>query len=502
MKKIKLKTIHKLIIILGILFILIPNFHTNLWFDEIYSVAISNNHSFNEIWEIGGHDVHPVLYYFMLKVISLIFGNNILCYRLLSVIALAILGILGYTHIRKDFGEKAGVLFSLFVFIFPLNIVYSGEIRMYTWAMLFVTIMGIYAYRIYKDKNTIKNWIIFAIFSLVSAYTHYYGLMTAGIINILLFIYLLKKAIKQKQFTKDLKIFIIQAIIQIILYLPWVLSLLLQVSQVSKGFWVGVKFPDTLIELFTFQFTGNLLSNIHISNWIAGIYGIIFCIYMLYIIFKNKKSENKISLKPAKLTIIVYFLVILGAIAVSIIIWRPIIYARYLLVITGLLIFAITYTMSKAGNNKLNICIIIISVIISTFLNINLSQTNYDKTNQEPINYIKENIQEKDIIIYKNDGTGFVASANFPQYKQYFYDKQNWCVEEAYKAFGPNMTYVYNLDFLKDYKGRIWIIDMGNYDLLEQAQKEYNGIELIKQAKYNTKYQTYQYNLTLVEKIY
>ena len=43
---------------------------------------------------------------------------------------------------------------------------------------------------------------------------------------------------------------------------------------------------------------------------------------------------------------------------------------------------------------------------------------------------------------------------------------------------------------------------MGNYDLLEQAQKEYNGIELIKQAKYNTKYQTYQYNLTLVEKIY
>ena len=501
MKKINLRTIHILIIILGILFILIPNFHTNLWFDESYSVAISNNHNFGEIWEIGGHDVHPVLYYWMLKIISLIFGNNILCYRLLSVIALAILGILGYTHIRKDFGEKTGALFSLFTFVFPLNLVYSGEIRMYTWAMLFVAIMAIYAYRIFKGKSTIKNWIIFGIFSLASAYTHYYGLMTAGVINILLFIWILKNAIKEKKFTKNLKIFIVQAIIQIILYLPWVLSLLLQVSQVSKGFWVGVKFPDTLIELFTFQFTGNLLSSIHISNWIAGIYGLIICIYIIYIICKNKKSENKISLKPARYAIITYFLVILGAIAVSIIIWRPIIYARYLLVITGLLIFAITYTMSKIGNKKLNICIIILSVIISTYLNINLSQINYDKTNQEPINYVKENMQEGDIIIYKNDGTGFVLSANFPQCMQYFYDKQNWRVEEAYKAFGTNMTYVYNLDFLKDYEGRIWIIDMGNYELYEQTKQEYEKINLIKQVNFDTKYQTYRYNLSLVEKI-
>ena len=110
-------------------------------------------------------------------------------------------------------------------------------------------------------------------------------------------------------------------------------------------------------------------------------------------------------------------------------------------------------------------------------------------------------MQEGDIIIYKNDGTGFVLSANFPQYTQYFYDKQNWCVEEAYKAFGPNMTYVYNLEFLKDYEGRIWIIDMGNYELYEQTKQEYEKINLIKQVNFDTKYQTYRYNLSLVEKI-
>jgi len=357
LKKIKIKHIHIAIIIIGIIFISIPAIHANLWFDESYSVAISNNHTFSEIWSIGGHDVHPVFYYWMLKIVSIIFGNSIISYRIFSVISIALLGILGYTHIRKDFGEKAGAIFSLLTYTLPANIVYASEIRMYGWAMLFVMIMAIYAYRIYSNKKVlkenklekkdIKNWAIFGTFSLISAYTHYYGLMAAGITNIILFIWILKDSIKQKKFTINLKAFTIQAVIEIILYIPWVLSLLLQMSQVSNGFWIGVKFPDTLIEMFTFQFTGNLEGTHHINNWIAGIYGIIFCIYIIYCVIKNKKATNKQKLEPAKLSIIIYGLVILGAIAVSIVIQRPIIYARYLLVVTGLLIFTFAYIMAK-----------------------------------------------------------------------------------------------------------------------------------------------------------
>lgn len=38
----KINYIHKLIIIIGMVFILLPNFHTNLWFDESYSVRNGN----------------------------------------------------------------------------------------------------------------------------------------------------------------------------------------------------------------------------------------------------------------------------------------------------------------------------------------------------------------------------------------------------------------------------------------------------------------------------
>ncbi len=500
MKKIKLKHIHILIIILGILFITLSSIHTSLWFDESYSVAISNNHTFSEIWQITGHDVHPPFYYWMLKIVSLIFGNNILCYRLLSVLAIAILGILGITHIRKDFGEKVGAIFSLLVYTLPINIVYSSEIRMYGWGMLFVTIMAIYAYRIFSGKATIKNWIIFAIFSLISAYTHYYGLMAAGIINVILFIWILRNAIKEKKFTTNLKTFIIQAIIQVALYIPWIVFLMLQMSQVSKGFWIGIKFPDTIIEMFLFQFTGNLGDDQYINPWIAGLYGIIFCGYIIYILIRNRKKENKESLKPAFWSIIVYTCVILGAIAVSLIISRPIIYARYFLVITGLFIFTLSYIMAKVGNKVGNIFIIVLTVIIATYANINLAFIHYDKTNDAPFSYLKENLQEGDILIYGNEGSGFVVSANFPEYMQYFYDGAGWHVEEAYKAYGPNMETVYNLEFLKDYKGRIWFINAGTHGIYEEANKKYEGMELIKQARFDVKYKGYIYTFSLVNK--
>ena len=97
---IKTKIIHLAVIVAGIIFILLPAFHTGLWFDESYSVAIANK-GFAEIWQITGNDVHPALYYWLLHIVYMIFGSNIIAYRLLSTLAIAILGILGYTHKKR-----------------------------------------------------------------------------------------------------------------------------------------------------------------------------------------------------------------------------------------------------------------------------------------------------------------------------------------------------------------------------------------------------------------
>ena len=126
-EKITTKNIHILIIIIGTIFLFTSSFHTNIWFDEAYSVGMANQ-TLVDIWKIGGNDVHPVLYYWMLRIVSLLTNSSILAYRLFSVLPVALLGVLGITHIKKDFGERTGILFSFFTYFLPIMTVYANQI--------------------------------------------------------------------------------------------------------------------------------------------------------------------------------------------------------------------------------------------------------------------------------------------------------------------------------------------------------------------------------------
>ena len=523
-KRFDLRYLHIAIIILGSIFISLSAFHSNLWFDESYSVGIAN-HSFKDIWIIGGSDVHPVLYYCILHVLNLIFGNNILVYRIFSMVCTALLGIIGFTHVRKDFGEKVGLIFSFLVFLFPVNLVYSGEIRMYSLAMLLVTLTAIYAYRIYKktDKNNhtnvnIKNWLIFAVCSLASAYTHYYALMASGLINLFLLVGLFVNCVKNTKSSKNegskgdsivqslfhdknIIAFIVSAIVQILLYIPWLLSLLTQMGQVSKGFWIGIHFPDTLIELFTFQFTGNLGGSNYVSTPIAIVWSLIVTVYMFVLYFKDKifktgsSAYNQEIMKPAILALWLFLGIALAACIVSLVIWRPIIYARYMLCVMGLFIFFLAFSMAKKGHKYINFIVCTISMFICLFININFINTNYDESNAKPISFVKEDIKNDDIILLNNYLNGFVVAVNFPENSTYFYDEENWNCEKAYRAFANDFKTVYDLDFLKNFSGRIWVT---NDDVLKQIQDNYDTT-LIKHERFSTQYKNNEYSISLIE---
>ena len=487
----KTKYLHIVIIVLGIIFITIPIFHNNLWFDESYSVGMANK-SFMDIWQIGSNDVHPILYYWILHLIYIIFGSNIFLYRIASMIPIAILGILGYTHIKKDFGEKVGILFSFFTFFLPISSVYSGEIRMYTWGMLFVTVMAIYAYRIYKNSST-KSWIIFAIFSLASAYTHYYALSIAGIINLLLFIYLLKNAIKQKSYTKDLKSFTISAIVQIILYIPWLYNLINQITGVSNGYWILEPSLELLLQIFCFQFTGNL-DIMFIPQWASLVLGIILLTYCIYCAITNK--EEKIA---GRLAIGIYLIVFVVMYIISM--KTPILYARYFLNLTGLFIFFMAFFMAKDTNKLLIIIVCSITFAVAMWVNLNVSKMNYAENNKAPLEYVKQDLQSGDMILFGNKGSGFVISMQFVDVPNCFYDYENWNVEPAYKAFGKNMIYTNSIETLENYKGRIWIVNSDNYTIYSEFKEKYgNKIKLIKQNIFNTEYHEYNYSICLIEK--
>ena len=489
-KSITLKQWHIAVIVIGIIFVSLGAFHSNLWFDESYSVGLAR-HTFGEIWSIGGHDVHPILYYWMLRIVYLITGGTIMAYRIFSVIPIAIMIILGYTHIRKDFGEKTGFIFSFLSAFLPEMAQYAIEVRMYSWAILAVTILAIYAYRLTKEDNT-KNWIIFGLSSLASIYLHYYGLMAAGLINVFLLIYLIVKRRK-----KGIIFIISFGILQGLAYLPWLVNFATQLSNVSSGYWIGFSFPKTPMELLSSQLAGYVKTSDYTGLLVPTVLALELYAYMIYKTYKYAKAKE--DLTSFKWSVIVYFAVILAAIIITALMKTSILYYRYLFVITGLYIFAVSFILGKEENKIEIVAILSVIAILGVYNNIVMMKDNYDYSNQEPIKYLNENVKEGDTIVYADFGGGSVVAVQFADNQVYFYNADNWGVEEAYKAFGPNYEVKVTKDFIDNCSNRVWFVD-NIYNSVADEVFEGKGYNKVSEKEFSTKYHDYSYKIVLLEK--
>lgn len=116
---------------------------------------------FNEFLEIGIHDVHPLLYYIILRIffgLALFFNfeNLVLISKFVSIIPIYLLLIISYTKIKNEFGLFTAAIFSLCILSMPQLMIYSVEVRMYTWSLFFNTASFIIIYELIK-RPTIKK---------------------------------------------------------------------------------------------------------------------------------------------------------------------------------------------------------------------------------------------------------------------------------------------------------------------------------------------------------
>lgn len=283
---------HILLLVAGVAFLLADAFHGNVWFDESYSVGIAN-HSFADIWYYSSGDVHPVLIYWALHVLNLVFGQNITIYRLFTVAGAIAMAVLGYTHVRRDHGWATGVLFSFFALFTPYISLMAVEIRMYSWATFAVMLCFIYAIRIIGTQlatppariaeaarglkcwaGTPRRWWITCFASsLACAYLHYFGAMSAFMINVVLLFALGARAWRHRKRGPNplpeqavragapLRVLIIGCVAQVALYLPWIVTAVTsQMGVVGGTYWAKIVFPTTYIELATYAFLTSPLS--------------------------------------------------------------------------------------------------------------------------------------------------------------------------------------------------------------------------------------------------
>ena len=493
-----------LIILIGTLFLILPHFNNNIWFDEAYSIAISSK-TIKEIWTIGAQDVHPILYYVILHFVLLLSNNNIIVAKLFSIIPIIIMGILGYTHIRKDFGERIGLLFTFFSFFSPLIISYAGEIRMYTIGLLLVTITFIYAYRILKSDTRTKNWIILVLFSILASYTHYYALFSVFIINAGLIVYYLIKTIKTKKNIDVEKHYgsrklaikaILASILEFVCYLPWLFIAFNQAKQVAEDYWIGIPWPHEIIQG---QITGDTEFLFNYNPILSNIYKIVFMIislllfgYIVYILITNHKDKQFKQIWPA---VYIYLSVIVIALIASLILGQSIIYIRYFIIITSLFNLTLSFILKNEKNTFIVKAICICLVFVSITANVNLMIKNCSPVNDLPIKFVKSNYQNGDLILTNEDGTGFMIMADLNSQNNIFYNKEDWKVEGAFEAFGRTIT---NLDEIKDYRGRVWLISSDDFELLNEIQNHFENVDIIDYEDFSTIYKDDIYSIYLV----
>ncbi|MBO5093019.1 MAG: hypothetical protein J6C33_01535, partial [Lachnospiraceae bacterium] len=219
--------------------------------DETFSMKLVEN-SFSEIIRLTALDVHPPLYYILLKVVvelgNLVSLNPVISGKLASILPFLLLGVVSMTKIRKRFGGFAASFFFMSIMGMPQMMNYSVNIRMYSWGMFFV-VMAFLAFCDIILENKFKPAILqFIIYSVMAAYTHYFACIGIAFLYFALLLYW------YRYHREKIKTWFLCAAIICICYLPWIPIVYRQVGGVKEGYWIEPITLTSIIQFFQFLF--------------------------------------------------------------------------------------------------------------------------------------------------------------------------------------------------------------------------------------------------------
>lgn len=147
-----------------------------LWFDEAYSVALSQQ-PLGNIWRLTALDVHPPLYYWLLHGWMLVFGDSLWAIRGLSVAA-AMGAVVAAAIWLQTLASRRAVYFALILLALqPIAVRYSQEARMYTlltlWLMAASLVLALWRRQPLRRRYPLH----YALLAAAALYTHYFALL-------------------------------------------------------------------------------------------------------------------------------------------------------------------------------------------------------------------------------------------------------------------------------------------------------------------------------------
>ena len=366
--------------------------------DEYFTIGTVRI-GFLDSMAITANDVHPPLYYIILKIITKILSMTGLKYDLLytlkvtSILPYLFILIISPLKLKKEYSWLTVGLFTFALGTMCDFFIHFLTIRMYGWGLLFLFLSFIF----YKDlisKFDKKSWIGLTIFTLFGVYSQYFFSIPSIILYVILLGYILKTNREQ------LKNWLISVASMILLYLPWVPSMLAQVHKVHENFWIKPLDLNTIIDALSYY-------SVYKPSFEIEIISILLLLVLLIIFLKDMKIYEKIE----NFYILTGFSLFFGTIlilAILSITFRPVFILRYIIPVCSILWLCISIIAGRMKNNQLLAIIIIVILLLSaiSFYNVmDFSNQRYEEGLKEKKALDTIRNDNESIVIMSGSGT-------------------------------------------------------------------------------------------------
>ncbi len=428
------------------------SFSSDIWYDELFTMGLAGQ-SCGKLVSITARDVHPPLYYMIVRLFLWIFGGlereifyQVTAAKLVCVLPFFLCILYALTKIRKNFGTFAAGLFCFLLPAMPKLADYTVEIRMYGWALFFVTAGMLHAYELTasrgicgeKDSGNEKlsgrksliDWIALTLYGLAACYSHYFACVAYAMIYLYLLLVFFAAYRRKESQGKEIRTLLVSGICCAAGYLPWIIgAFTLQLSQVRENYWIQpltwrslggcVKF------IFQFAFPGQTVSMLA-GAFLFAVYGEMLALFLL-----KERRKKKASFIFGCLGVLAG-IVVFGFLASVLI--RPVFVYRYMLPALGVFWLAFAVLLAQAKEKKLFFIPALVFVTISGVLNYRsfYGEEMWKRVQMKEAGQALSQVDENDIVIFNFDQTQAVASYYLKNDTYLWYGKPEELIREMY----------------------------------------------------------------------
>ncbi len=354
----------------------------SLWHDEAFSATLIN-YPWKEMFYRIGLDVHPPLYYVLLRFWADLFGHSLLALRGFSAVFGVATVWAGYAVMKQAFKSNGlALVTALFLAVHPFQIQYVTEARMYTFGTFIILLSAYYLLkaldlqRAYYEGNfavrgkMIRTWLWFALATSAAMYTHYYEFFSVFAI----FLYALYAQIRMHgSQIKRYGYAFASYMLVLLLYVPWVKTFLYQFGEVQGNYWIGKPDRWSVPHVIWAMLTGAEADTSNHATQIIVLIGVLFTLAILIkVAFRSNVSEAGVLEKAQPKWLILLGLIVPFVLGELLSLKQSIFLERYFLFAE--LFYTMTIAawiwMFKSKTARTVLCIIVIFILCwSNYMN-------------------------------------------------------------------------------------------------------------------------------------